>query len=1151
VKTNGVAQFRFQDPSGSLQTVSGGTNALNIRDGEWHHLVGVYSFTTTNATLYVDGVAEATGTITNWNPSAASTFAFGFLPPPPNAPFTLDEARLYNVALSSNDVLQLPNIYYDPDGDGLSNLQENQYGTNPNSADTDSDGLPDAWEIAHNLDPTSASGDNGSSGDPDGDGYTNSQEYTNHTDPNDYYNGVLPTLVIVSGNNQVGLTNSVLTDPLVLDVQNGSSQSLSNSPVAFTTSGGVQISTNSSGPWYSSMNLRTHSAISVYALLPSSPGTVGVTATATSGSSSTYTTMSGTATGITCIEEAMCAVQERYQVALSTNVTWPDRTYPTPASPGLYPSNSFYCADISSNGVAAVTNLIQAIANKVSNNDFLTHFVAQIDGQSNVLVHSASPLTNTVAGVTVIGIGDMPMPTNFTCGANTATLGELTAYIGQLNSFLVAATQAGTNGVGSSKEYRQGLSVGASTCALAKQAAIDCWNNGATCGGGMNGVWTNTSNGIFVEEFTGHPSPFPGPSAEAALYAVRGKVSADLSGYGTNGLAQVHLRLVPMANGVSNDPPVTPADSTWRSYQSVTPGTAWLSDVLPTGAGTNGYVPTFTLDCPTNQGTRFAGWTLGGQVATVTPIWTNNISGTCAECTMGLFRIIGPDKLCVGTTAALTTAGGSATGWSSGNPTVATVNGSGVVTGLTASASIGDVVITATNTLGCLATWGMTVVGVGELKADEGNALYGPTNVVAWATNGVVTVTAKSQPQLAASQLPTCWSLTGGDGTNALFRTITKTNAVFTLLTASAGSSVSNLWIAPVRVDLDAGRNEAEEENPGVYVSVNWGDNDGDGWSPTNQTPPDATYTGDKDDPEIVGGDTTFRSFTLGVQPSGVGGTVKLTFPAKMKVWGTNTKKSGGVSSQILSGSNLVVSSSPQTLYIEGVLGSDLLRDVELNAEHVPNGGTPIGSVDIVRLTVFEVELTGIFSGPQQSDNDARHSALNFSSDTNGIISWDDPDTNCMYFANCLEVQGTVKPSGVTNQVSFTFARLVWGKGWSRNTTNDAWTVQNNSTPWQNDDLTESDEDKTVSPSNHIYQIDGPGFAVKLISEGWGPYMAQVADLMDVTAVIFEGHTYQCSDFYKWHTKTYLKPKNATELTRDIGSLQEVGGGWIAVPSSP
>src|SRR5450432_1175102 len=48
--------------------------------------------------------------------------------------------------------------------------------TRPAGFDTDGDGMADAWETAHGLDPNSASDGNG---DSDGDGYTNVEEYLN------------------------------------------------------------------------------------------------------------------------------------------------------------------------------------------------------------------------------------------------------------------------------------------------------------------------------------------------------------------------------------------------------------------------------------------------------------------------------------------------------------------------------------------------------------------------------------------------------------------------------------------------------------------------------------------------------------------------------------------------------------------------------------------------------------------------------------------------------------------------------------------------------------------------------------------------------------------------------------------------------------
>jgi hypothetical protein len=80
--------------------------------------------------------------------------------------------------LGSND----PGANADPDHDKLSNLDEYTNETNPLDSDSDDDGFPDGWEVANGYDPT-GSADPDPAGDDDGDGVTNQEEFDHGTDP--------------------------------------------------------------------------------------------------------------------------------------------------------------------------------------------------------------------------------------------------------------------------------------------------------------------------------------------------------------------------------------------------------------------------------------------------------------------------------------------------------------------------------------------------------------------------------------------------------------------------------------------------------------------------------------------------------------------------------------------------------------------------------------------------------------------------------------------------------------------------------------------------------------------------------------------------------------------------------------------------------
>jgi hypothetical protein len=121
--------------------------------------------------------------------------------------------------------------------------------------DSDGHGLSDAWQMRYfghlGIDP---------SADYDGDGLSNIQEYQLGTNPTNYYNGVLPGLQIVSGNDQQGVPGSFLPEPVkVLVTTSTNSMPLTNAPLLLTVQGQALLAVTTNGAPSSTLNLRTGS----------------------------------------------------------------------------------------------------------------------------------------------------------------------------------------------------------------------------------------------------------------------------------------------------------------------------------------------------------------------------------------------------------------------------------------------------------------------------------------------------------------------------------------------------------------------------------------------------------------------------------------------------------------------------------------------------------------------------------------------------------------------------------------------------------------------------------------------------------------------------------------------------------------------------
>jgi|GEM_PF-4343002 hypothetical protein len=212
-----------------------------------------------------------------------------------------------NISLNDRDL--------DPDGDGLSNIEEFLYNTFADDPDSDEDNVSDGDEIKLNTDPLQYDSaitlsDSAFDGlpddwelqffgnlneegneDPDVDGISNSGEFNDNSDPTDYYNGVLPALSISRGDSQTSDPDTYLINPLVVSVSDAGGNPLVNAPVEFSvTSMNAQVAEDVQSTRLSTtltLQSDTQGEVSAFVLLGSNEGeNVQISATVSTGTQS-------------------------------------------------------------------------------------------------------------------------------------------------------------------------------------------------------------------------------------------------------------------------------------------------------------------------------------------------------------------------------------------------------------------------------------------------------------------------------------------------------------------------------------------------------------------------------------------------------------------------------------------------------------------------------------------------------------------------------------------------------------------------------------------------------------------------------------------------------------------------------------------------
>ena len=180
IRDGDAVNVHFGGWGGPQDIGDAGTVAPDI----WTHVAWQYDGT--DKVVYVDGVESVRQAGNNITDPTFDVIIGGHgrdAPDPAGQSFNgaIDEVKIYDEALTEEQIQAAMLTAVDSDGDGLSDDQElNVYSTDPNNPDSDDDGLDDGVEVANMLDPNSGVGDDGPDGDPDMDELGNLDEIEVH-----------------------------------------------------------------------------------------------------------------------------------------------------------------------------------------------------------------------------------------------------------------------------------------------------------------------------------------------------------------------------------------------------------------------------------------------------------------------------------------------------------------------------------------------------------------------------------------------------------------------------------------------------------------------------------------------------------------------------------------------------------------------------------------------------------------------------------------------------------------------------------------------------------------------------------------------------------------------------------------------------------